>query len=301
MCIIITKEKHVLQPTDRVLKRCWDANPQGAGFMFTDPTTRKVHGFKGFMTFEKYTAALKQWPLERMNVVYHFRIATHGGISQQATHPFPLTFNTDDLNSTKWVNRAGIAHNGVIPGYGTKKGLSDTQEWIKSVASKAGEHIIHPGVLSVLEATIGNSRLAIMRRDKIIRLGKGWTLFKGCWYSNSGYKKPKAITYYYPNGNKGWDGLDDDWWKNRRVYNGPITIQSTMPITNTLVHNKPVEPMRSDVSYKDHIALAPVGSDVEEKMLTYPGWCKGQCATCGYFENGFCIIDDVKQSDLLEI
>jgi hypothetical protein len=271
--------------------------------MWTDPTTRKVHGRKGFMKLEEYLDFIHKMDFDKMNVVFHFRIATHGGVNAQATHPFPVSDRNAELNALTWEARAGIAHNGIVPGFGTKQGLSDTQEWISKVASKAGEHIMHPGVLKVLEATIGQSRVVIMRRDKIVRLGEGWTQFKGCWYSNSGYKKPAAVVCY----NRQWDDWEGDgkaWWKNNKTskWSGygsgsVLTLPPLPPAT------KEAEPVKSDVSYKDHVDAEDKADKelqvmVEKNMRDFPGWCKGHCSTCGYLEDGFCIIDDIKTTDL---
>lgn len=282
MCIIITKPKYTSMPSNNTMRRCWNANPQGAGFMFTDPATRQVHGKKGFMKFEEFIKELSNPKMEKMNVVIHFRIATHGGINEKATHPFPVSGKTEDLNALSWSSRAGVAHNGIIPGYGSQKGLSDTQEWIKKVAASAGEHILHPGVLKVLEATIGSSRVAIMRRDKIVRLGAGWVLFKGCWYSNSGYKKPKYVQ------NKICIQEDGtfNFGKNTHTYPGwsrPVPklppITKSVPLGTIRVEPKPVSP----------IVPEPTGYGVTSYRRHE--WCDGNCLGCTYNENGVCMVD----------
>lgn len=273
-------------PSKNTMRRCWNANPQGAGYMVSDPSTRMVIGKKGFMKFDDFMKELSDPKLDKMNVVIHFRIATHGGVNEKATHPFPVSDKTDDLNALAWTCRAGIAHNGIIPGYGSQKGLSDTQEWIKKIASSAGEHILHPGVLKVLESSMGASRLVIMRRDKVIRLGSGWVLFKGCWYSNSGYKKPK-IVYYNAQDWANDTKVRNDYWKKQteRGWPGfnkkPATEVKQLPVIQTTIPttNKPVAPIKAD--------SAGYGS----RNDNYHKWCDGQCLTCAYNEKGICIID----------
>jgi hypothetical protein len=66
---------------------------------------------------------------------------------------------------------------------------------------------------------------------------------------------------------------------------------------------KEAEPVKSDVSYKDHVDAEDKADKelqvmVEKNMRDFPGWCKGHCSTCGYLEDGFCIIDDIKTTDL---
>lgn len=313
MCIVITKEKYVSMPSNNTMRRCWESNPQGAGYMYTDPTTRQVFGKKGFMKLDDLLKELANPKLEKMNVVIHFRIATHGGVNSAATHPFPVSDKVDDLNALEWTSKAGVAHNGIIPSYGTQKGLSDTQEFIKNVLSKAGEHVLHPGVLKMTEAMIGSSRLAIMRRDRIVRIGNGWVKFKGCWYSNSGYRKivyaPVFAKKYgfeedlpYTGRTNQWDKLDKRWDKNTywdskwSGMNMPKTTEKEVvtsrlaDIQNIPIYEKPVEPIQPD-------AAGYVNLDLEDDSIGSvafrPTWCKGRCLSdCSYYENGTCIIHE---------
>lgn len=314
MCIVITKEKYVSMPSNNTLRRCWQSNPQGAGYMYTDPTTRQVIGKKGFMKLDDFLKELSNPKLEKMNVVIHFRIATHGGVNSAATHPFPVSDKTDDLNALEWTARAGVAHNGIIPSYGTQKGLSDTQDFIKNVLSKAGEHVLHPGVLKMTTAMIGSSRLAIMRRDKIVRIGNGWVKFKGCWYSNSGYKKVVYAPCYvtgkrfdrdddtlYPGHASQWDQVSNVWNKNTywdsRDKRWAALDDEKEKVTSRLanIQNiptflKPVEPIKVDSA---GYAKADLEDDDSVRSVAFrPAWCKGPCDTCAYFDQGTCIVHE---------
>lgn len=282
MCIICTKPKYVTMPSTNTLRRCWESNPQGAGYMYTDPSTRLVVGKKGFMKLDDFLKELSDPRFDKLNVVIHFRIATHGGVNPQATHPFPLSGKKDDLNALQWVDRCGVAHNGIIPNFGTQQGLSDTQDFIKKVLSKAGEHVLHPGVLRVAESMIGASRMVIMRRDRIVRLGTGWVNFKGCWYSNSGYKKQKYAQY----GTATTCGKDITYsgWPTNRAW-------ESMPNSYPAVQTK----IGGYIKGADPVVPEPTGYRELPTATTYekhPRWCDGKCTGCAYFEGGFCIIDE---------
>lgn len=272
MCIVITKDKYVKMPSNNTLRHCWEANPQGAGYMVTDPTSRMVIGKKGFMKLDDLLKELSDPKLDKMNVIIHFRIATHGGVNPQATHPFPLSGSHKDLNALEWINRCGIAHNGIIPNYGTLKGLSDTQEFIKNVASKAGEHILHPGVLAVLESMIGWSKIAIMRRDKIVRIGKGWVKFKGCWFSNGGYKAPVVRTFTSM----------DEWTAEWKATSSPI-VRKPIPVLDAIGTIPPFK--------VDPVICEPTGYRID-KNVKRPTWCNNHCLVCSYLEGGLCVMDE---------
>ena len=309
MCIVITKDKYVSMPSNNTLRRCWQSNPQGAGYMYTDPTTRQVIGKKGFMTLDAFLKELSNPKLDKMNVVIHFRIATHGGVNDAATHPFPISNKVDDLNALEWTSRAGIAHNGIIPGYGTQRGLSDTQEFIKNVLSKSGEHVLHPGVLSMTTALIGSSRLAIMRRDKIVRVGGGWVQFKGCWYSNSGYKKQVSSKWasspadpstdaYGSGWKKGcyWDVKTSKWVEGSRwdrenarwttINKDDEVIIKPIVASSICTPQKEVEDVKPEPTGYD--APAPTARIVSDR----PSWCNASCGSCAYYDNGDCIISE---------
>lgn len=99
MCVIIRKPKNIEVSTD-ILKLCWNANKDGAGFMYSEDN--KLVFKKGLMSFEDF---LKEYdacnPIDK-EVIIHFRFATHGAIANEQTHPFIIHGNV------------GVMHNGII-------------------------------------------------------------------------------------------------------------------------------------------------------------------------------------------
>lgn len=70
---------------------------------------------KGFMTLEALLDALNAAAIqERDTVIYHFRIATSGGITPANCHPFPVSANVNDLKSLTIACKAAFVHNGVL-------------------------------------------------------------------------------------------------------------------------------------------------------------------------------------------
>ena len=84
MCVAIYKPENVQTPSLDTLKKCWDANPDGAGFALCtggDKYAIEIH--KGYMTWKQFKAAFEKYRLADFagDMLLHFRIATHGSIS----------------------------------------------------------------------------------------------------------------------------------------------------------------------------------------------------------------------------
>lgn len=133
MCIIIAKNKNNRLPSDEELRNSFEYNSDGAGFMYVDKN--KVVIDKGYMTYKSfighYHKLLKKYNnFENKSLIIHCRIGTSGKNNKGTTHPYPITNNYKLLKTRKLYTDIGIAHNGIIRGYGTTYGLNDTQEYI---------------------------------------------------------------------------------------------------------------------------------------------------------------------------
>lgn len=194
MCIIaVVPEKVSLSRAQ--MKIMWDANPDGAGFMFADG--KQVHIRKGFMTLDAFYEAVQEaGPLRKM--VMHFRIKTHGAISPELTHPFEIR-----------KGKLAMVHNGVIRSLTneTSEAESDTAVF----ARKFSEAYVNPLLAiknefhrDMLEAYIGFSKMVFMDEaghTYILNESLGeWDKSSGVWYSNDRYK-PYRFTGSYTTGN----------------------------------------------------------------------------------------------------
>lgn len=180
MCIAIYKPANEIIPEEN-LRQCFLSNPDGAGYMFNE--AGKLHMFKGFFNFESFYEHYKE--NENKQCVIHFRIKTHGLISQENCHPFIITSNV------------GFIHNGIIQGYG-EKDKSDTFEFneviLKPIVKQFGKAALwKPYIKTLIESKIGYSKLVFLdsRGNYNIynELKGSWD--SGVWYSNNSYKLPK--------------------------------------------------------------------------------------------------------------
>ena len=222
MCIIVYKPANVDFPSWNTLKTCFEHNPNGAGYMFSDG--KQVHIRKGFMTWAEFKKDLKPYKngTNKYPFVMHFRITTHGGTSQGMTHPFPLSSSADKLKKLYGTTDVGIAHNGIIQMCGGAKNLSDTAEFIKDYLTlliKSPKYYKNHRLCDIIEELIG-SKMCILSNDTHVEvLGHGWTIEDGIYYSNSSYKKysyvgaPKSKYSNYSYGGYyggGWSYIEED-------------------------------------------------------------------------------------------
>ena len=192
MCIAIYKPEGI-KIDKATLERCFDANPDGAGFMYQD--NKQLHMHKGFFTFKEFYKDFKKH--ENKQSVIHFRIKTHGPINKDNCHPFMIN------------QSIGFVHNGVISGFGIND-MSDTrhfnEEIVKPLVAKWGNlSLFQPAIKSLIESRIGYSKLIFLDRHgnyDIFNENKGvWD--NGVWYSNSSYKP------YIPPVTKSFQGWAD--------------------------------------------------------------------------------------------
>ena len=200
MCIIAAKPAGIPMPDDATLRRMWDNNPDGAGFMY--PVTLKKHGKavtkvqveKGFMEYDHFEAALQELArthdLTQTPIVMHFRITTHGGTCPELTHPFPVTSSESVLKKLRSTADVGVAHNGIIHSVEPRKGLSDTAEYVATQLAPLSRALPrfyeNTDALTLIRNAIG-SKMAFLSADgKIVTVGD-FTEHDGILYSNTSY------------------------------------------------------------------------------------------------------------------
>ena len=201
MCIIIAKNAKVSMPSEDILRTCFAHNPDGAGFMLA--FKGKVFGFKGLMTADElieelHKAEKRFGSLDKLPVVIHCRITTHGATCQANTHPFPLGCGYREMRKTEWIARQGFAHNGVMYSYGRdpdvkKFNVSDTMVFGKKVASPIAKYaeIANDPALMDLLFDIASSKLCFLSgRGKLATRGE-FTEQNGVLYSNTSFRETR--------------------------------------------------------------------------------------------------------------
>lgn len=220
MCIIIAKEKYGRLPSEEELKNSFTINSDGAGFMYVKDG--KVVIDKGYMSWDSFIKHYKKLledfdDFKGKSLVIHCRIGTSGKNIKENTHPYPIT-NNERLLRAKHLStqEIGIAHNGIIKGYGTATGLNDTQEFIGKyiypIYSHFKDFYKNKDIMYGIEV-ITNSKFAILdSTDKIYYVGE-FVDDKGLKFSNTTYKGYSAYsTKYYDDYYDKW--YDDDYYES---------------------------------------------------------------------------------------
>lgn len=214
MCIIAYKPAGTPFPTKKQFKAMFENNSDGCGFMYADGG--KVHIVKGLMEFSEFKREFQTIRARvDLPVVFHFRIATHGGVNKAMTQPFPLTAKTKKLKALRTSADVGIAHNGIIPLTCDARDISDTALFIKHYATRIFHDGIDARALDICEACIDSKMVILEGNGSAHILGAKWETVNGVHYSNSSYKtrqyyytgKGKNVKWYY-SADDGADGFD---------------------------------------------------------------------------------------------
>lgn len=190
MCIICVSGRGVPQPTETQIKTMFQINPHGAGYMVARGGRVEIR--KGFMTCDALLSAL-HWEqfTDADAVVYHFRIATQGGVTPAMCHPFPLTHNIKRCKTLKTVCRVGLAHNGIIRlTSGNDNEYSDTAHFIAEYMPhllRSKQDLTDARVLDIIE-NLTFSKWAILQGDGTVStIGYFFTETNGLLFSNLGF------------------------------------------------------------------------------------------------------------------
>ena len=202
MCVIAASKRGVMQPTTEQIKRMFDSNPDGAGYMYARDGKVIIH--KGFMEVNDFIRAVRDEHFtENDPVVYHFRISTQAGVCPTMTHPFPLTGKLETCELLDVECAVGFAHNGIIrmTSDHSETRFSDTAYFITEYMTRLirnSDDITDPSVLTMIDC-LTNSKWAIMEglTGNIVTVGK-FINQDGILFSNETFRKPKQTTIVPP-------------------------------------------------------------------------------------------------------
>lgn len=196
MCVIVIKPSDV-QISQQTIRNCWTANPHGAGLSYVKNKTVVIE--KGFMKVEDLIERVRF--LQKMELIIHFRYATHGLRDAGNCHPFPISTENADLRATKLKTPIALHHNGVIYEVADDKILSDSQVFIRDVLSDYTDEEIEcdSTVVRTMMATF--SKFALMfANGKIATVGNFYE-YDGMRVSNLNFNRynyeEKIVTQKY--------------------------------------------------------------------------------------------------------
>jgi len=268
MCIIVAKPRGKAIKKE-IYENCFANNPDGAGFIVRERSGELLMK-KGFFKFQDFWEAFQEH--QSKQAIIHFRIKTHGDLSEENCHPF-------------WVkeNELAFAHNGVIS-ISSENNLKMSDTWhfntkvLQHLHEKLGPNFIaDPVIQELITSYISWSKLAFLNTEGnmlIFNKSKG-DEEDGVWYSNSSYK---------------WSFNKQN--KRRKKYNPPVNLTHNNGATyNTTasgsnykpngwslppVPGLPPPPDKSTVKINDYIELIHPFRDLKEGMIgKVMAFCQG--------------------------
>lgn len=246
MCVIAIKPVGIPMIKEVLFKKMWDTNEDGAGFMYM--LHGKVHISKGYMDFVSFTNAIaslekrlmsKNVDISNIPFVFHFRIATHGGVSKANTHPFPVVSNDKLLKETELITDLGVCHNGIISSVTSSATMSDTMVYVTDVMANlySLNNSFHTTLYGkqLMENTIGASKLAFLDSNGNIETVGEFKQstnvdYKGLLFSNLNHE----MTYNYGGykGGSSWNNYYNYYGSSTRtvktIYAKPLPIGSIL-------------------------------------------------------------------------
>lgn len=199
MCIAVHVPKGITSVTEKIVRRCFENNSDGGGFIIPEP--HKVQVYKGFFTVDSFVQALMpHLETNAHGVVFHCRIMTHGARDKKNCHPHKVV-----------KHNAAFVHNGIISMMQKDKEdkASDSilfgrwcfgnlpQDWYKNATIRALiEHAIGGSNKIVYVSECGD--VTILNEDN-----GSWD--EGVWYSNKSYNYTTYKGSYKGQCYQGWD------------------------------------------------------------------------------------------------
>lgn len=210
MCVIIYKPKETTLLL-KTVEDAWEQNPDGAGFAARVGKHGRWMIRKGFMKLGDFKDAVMGYQFNEM--ILHFRIATHGSVNPENTHPF---YNERGESSV-------LFHNGILSEFGNRTNLSDSKDFFDRVVSKledeAAFHVLN------MAASTNSSKFAFIGHSGKVYLSGDWSKHEGLEVSNlnfCGYKSFAPSRVLYGRGGcyrgPGWSGFED--FEDKGIYKG---------------------------------------------------------------------------------
>jgi glutamine amidotransferase len=288
MCIIASiPSQSIIEKS--TLKRCWENNPHGGGFMYTDG--KKVQVVKEMSSFKRYWKEFLRLREEfpQSTFVCHFRISTHGKINEDNCHPFLVN------------DKLGFVHNGIIRNAPISSDYSDTYMFNETILKNLPNNFqSNLAIMSLVREYIGSgSKLCFLSNDnKVTYVNKEAGQFdnNGVWFSNGGYKEFK----YYDAGGTKVTHYNNSGWVTQN------SKQSSMGFASAVIpnvsQNAKVGSKFKDINWDKKLKTDKLDNDVVvvakssyADRYDYQKSYEQKCGFCdkalkGYVENqnGFC-------------
>ena len=188
MCVIITAEKGAM-PTVSQIVLMSEANPDGAGIAWHDEDG--LHRYRNPDNRKTLGMILTNWDrFVESSFLLHFRLATHGAVNTENTHPFRYTLAHGE--------HGYIAHNGIAQRHTHGRYASDSRNAI--LAWQTGQADLTDGTQGKFAKIDQTGRIEWLTPPQTIEGAED----KPIQVSNTRWREPAAITW------DEWENAYDD-------------------------------------------------------------------------------------------
>lgn len=279
--------------------KCWTANPDGAGYAYI--RRGRVIVERGLSRGDMWRRYLKDAEANRKSpMVLHFRIATHGGVCIDNTHPYIVDHD--------YKGQTVLAHNGIITPVVTdlEPNESDTRGMIRLyVRYLPAGWLDNPAIRELVEHYIGASLMVILTTDPkcsrnlyILNEQDGeWDGDR--WFSNEWWRYGGYLTCSTA---KGWTrgawlcpapvtGVWSEKGGSKSTPSAPSDVSARASAATVRVDSRgvlhrpylpngtlPLEGMSED-DLTD-MMIEAIDAGYCERCLWSPCWCEGVCFDC---------------------
>lgn len=176
MCILVLKKKGVFYPTERIIRNCLIANPNGFAMSFNcDGKVETYASLEADDFLEEYNYITRHCNKNDTAMMVHARIATHGSVNLANCHGWKGNILGTEM---------AFMHNGILH-IRNRDDMTDSETFLRDYLEPCcslGEFV------NTVEEYIGTSKFGFLDGNgNIVRFGNFITE-RGIDYSNGSYR-----------------------------------------------------------------------------------------------------------------
>lgn len=258
MCLIVARPAGCIEIPEEYIVNAWTNNSDGFGLVAkhgTDVAVVKKHDADASYCID----VIREMEKEDADILAHFRLATHGAVDNENTHPYQL------------VGDNYLVHNGIFNIDIKDKRYSDTWH-LATMMVRDGVAMKPANILRYLskrEKIVNSGKVAVLGADLPLTIyNKDAGMEEdGVWYSNNYGMCQRVSSYSYGNWRDYAGTWDDDYEYSSRWGNSRTSLTKT----NSKTYYPPVYAQLGDAA-RDCLNDLEAGGGNLQEMSKLPAY-----------------------------